>query len=251
MRALRIYVVCPTLFSLLLAGTFLDSLAAREGVPILIHRRIGSMPCELVQRGSLMAEKQFAWIEIEGVNGEVYSPELGPDDYLTPASSIAGSVAKTARRSGFELKSTPPTNPNVPAVEGLNGEAKCPDLAIAVADAEQQRTSKREQLQSRIYPLGSKDVTPTYVSKAAAPPDQTKSSTGVPSNNPKYQGTVVLAVVIGTDGSVRRVRVTRSLSPELDEKATELANRWTFKPARMRGLPVPMETTIEITFHLY
>src|SRR5260370_31653963 len=113
MSVLRTYILCPTLFCLLLAGTFLNGSTGRTGVPIIIHRRIGSMPCELVQRGSLMTEKQFAWIEIEGVNGEVYSPELGPDDYLTPALSIAGSVAKTAHTSGFELKTSLTTNPDI------------------------------------------------------------------------------------------------------------------------------------------
>jgi TonB family protein len=242
----------------LLTGGFLEGSTENTGVPIVIYRRIGSMSCELLQRGSLMTGKQFAWIEIEGVNGEVYSPELGTDDYLASLPSISGSVAKAARKSGFELKTSPTTIPDLPAVEGLNGDAKCPDLRGAIAETEQRRAAKREQLQSRTYTLGLEGITPpSYVSKSAPKPDQsatvnqTEKGTGAESKNKKFQGTVILAVVIGTEGTIRRVRIARSLSPKLDKKATEEVSRWTFDPARMKGLPVPSEMTIEISFNLH
>jgi hypothetical protein len=49
-------------------------------VPVLVHRRIESKPCELVQRGSFLTAKEFSWVEIEGEKTETYSPEMGPDD---------------------------------------------------------------------------------------------------------------------------------------------------------------------------
>ena len=245
---LKTYVLFFCIFCIILCGSFLDVAAGRTAIPIVIHRRIVTLPCELVQRGSLIAEKQFAWLEIEGVNGAVYSPELGPEDYLTPAPTFSGSAAKAARASGFELKTLPTTNSNIPVVESLNSEVKCPELAAAIADVEQQRTSKREQLQSKVYSNDSKGIIPAYASKSEMPPVQIKTSAGGLASKPPYQGTVVLTVVIGTDGSPRQVRVSRSLSPRLDDAATDLVHRWTFNPARMKGLPVPMEMPIEVTF---
>ena len=205
-----------------------------------------------------MTGKQFAWIEIEGVNGEVYSPELGPDDYLIPPLSISGRVSKTARKSGFELKTSSTPIPDLPAVVAVKGETKCPDLRGAIAETEQRRAAKRDQLQSRIYTLGLEDITPPLnVRKSPPKPDQPASAnpaekdTGTKSKNKKAQGTVVLAVVIGTEGTVQRVHITRSVSPELDKKAVEEVTRWTFDPARKKGLPVPVEMMIEVNFTLY
>ncbi len=205
-----------------------------------------------------MTGKDFAWIEIEGVNGEVYSPELGPDDYLISPLSIPGRVSKTARRSGFELKTGSTPIPDLPAVVGLKGETKCPDLRGAIVETERLRAAKRDQLQSRIYAVGSEDITPpSNVRKSPPKPDQpasgnqTEKHEGTKSKNKKAQGTVVLAVVIGTEGTIQRVHVTRSVSSELDKKAAEEVARWTFDPARKKGLPVPMEMMVEVNFTLY
>ena len=254
---MRIYSALPSVLCLLLIGASLEGSPGSPKVPVIIHRRIGSTPCELVQRGSLAAQKQqqFAWIEIEGVNGEIYSPELGPYDYLTPTLSVPGAIAKTAHKSGFELKASS-TSSDVPGVAALGGGANCPDLPSAIAETEQQRTSRREQLQSKTYALGSEGVIPVHVSNAApkpeqAPVDEAKNGTGTQSKPKKLQGTVILAVIIGVDGTIQRKRVVQSVSPELDQKAAEVISRWTFDPGRMKGLPVPMETMVEVAFHLY
>lgn len=205
-----------------------------------------------------MAGKEFAWIEIEGVNGEVYSPELGPDDYLISPLSISGRVSKAARKSGFELKTGSTPIADLPGVIEVNGESKCPDLRGAIFETERRRAAKRDQLQSRIYTVGSEDITPPSNVRKSPPKsdqpasaNQTEKDGGTKSKNKKAQGTVVLAVVIGTEGTIQRVRVTRSVSPELDKKAAEEVARWTFDPARKKGLPVPVEMMVEVNFTLY
>ncbi len=67
----------------------------------------------------------------------------------------------------------------------------------------------------------------------------------------KYQGTVVLWVVVGTDGRVHDVRIARSLGMGLDEKAIESVRTWRFEPARMNGQPVPVQVNVEVNFRLY
>lgn len=67
----------------------------------------------------------------------------------------------------------------------------------------------------------------------------------------KYQGTVVLWVVVGSDGRTHEVRIQRSLGMGLDEKAIEAIRRWTFDPARKDGIPVAVQVNVEVNFRLY
>lgn len=69
--------------------------------------------------------------------------------------------------------------------------------------------------------------------------------------NAKYQGTVVLWVVVGADGKARDIRVQRSLGMGLDEKAIEAVRRWKFEPAMKDGQPVAVQVNIEVNFRLY
>ena len=67
----------------------------------------------------------------------------------------------------------------------------------------------------------------------------------------KYQGVVVLYVIVGPDGKTRDVRVVRSLGLGLDEKAIEAVRTWRFEPAKKDGQPVPVAVNIEVNFSLY
>ncbi len=67
----------------------------------------------------------------------------------------------------------------------------------------------------------------------------------------KYQGVVVLWVVIGPDGRPRDIKVQRSLGMGLDEKAIEAVKQWKFEPARKDGQPVAVQVNIEVNFRLY
>ncbi|ABF42086.1 TonB-like protein [Candidatus Koribacter versatilis Ellin345] len=67
----------------------------------------------------------------------------------------------------------------------------------------------------------------------------------------KYQGVVVLAVVVGPDGRAHDPRVQRSLGMGLDEKAIEKIKEWKFEPAKKDGVPVAVMVSIEVSFHLY
>jgi len=67
----------------------------------------------------------------------------------------------------------------------------------------------------------------------------------------KYQGSVVLWIVVGPDGRVRDVRVQRTLGLGLDEKAIEAVRKWRFEPARKNGQPVAVQVNVEVNFRLY
>lgn len=67
----------------------------------------------------------------------------------------------------------------------------------------------------------------------------------------KYQGTVVLSIIVGPDGRAHDIHVARALGLGLDEKAIEAVKTWKFDPARKDGQPVAVAVSIEVSFNLY
>jgi protein TonB len=67
----------------------------------------------------------------------------------------------------------------------------------------------------------------------------------------KYQGTVVLWLVVDASGRPQQIRVQRSLGMGLDEKAIEAVKQWKFDPARKDGHAVPVMINVEVNFRLY
>ena len=67
---------------------------------------------------------------------------------------------------------------------------------------------------------------------------------------PRFQGTVVLLIVVDEQGRARDVRVIRPLGLGLDQKALEAIQQWKFNPGRKNGKPVPVQATVEVNFRL-
>lgn len=67
----------------------------------------------------------------------------------------------------------------------------------------------------------------------------------------KYQGSVVLWLVVGVDGLPHNIRVQRSLGMGLDEKALVAVSTWRFQPATLSGQPVAVEINVQVSFRLY
>jgi TonB family protein len=66
----------------------------------------------------------------------------------------------------------------------------------------------------------------------------------------KVQGTVVLSVVIGTDGTAYDVQLRKGVGYGLDEQALDAITQWTFKPGMRDGMAVPVQASIEVNFKL-
>jgi TonB family protein len=66
----------------------------------------------------------------------------------------------------------------------------------------------------------------------------------------KYSGTVLLSLVVGTDGQAVQLRLVKGLGLGLDEKAAEALLQWKFNPAMKEDSPVNARATVEINFRL-
>ncbi len=66
----------------------------------------------------------------------------------------------------------------------------------------------------------------------------------------KLAGTVVLHLVVDSQGHARDISVLKSLGLGLDEKAIEAVEQWKFRPGYHEGKPVAVEATIEVNFRL-
>jgi len=66
----------------------------------------------------------------------------------------------------------------------------------------------------------------------------------------KFQGTVILNVVVDASGKAINPQIVRSLGLGLDEKAVEAVRKWKFKPGYKDGKPVAVIAQIEVNFRL-
>jgi TonB family protein len=112
-------------------------------------------------------------------------------------------------------------------IEGITQELD------AVAEIERHKTSWAGKV-TEPFPIYKRD--PPYTPEA---------------RQAKTQGTVVLSVIIGKDGSVLSARLLKGLDPGLDVKAIETVRTWKFKPATANGQPVPVKVMVQVTFRLF
>jgi len=66
----------------------------------------------------------------------------------------------------------------------------------------------------------------------------------------KFQGTVVIFIVVDERGNPRDMRVIRPLGLGLDQKALDAVREWRFNPGKKDGKPVAVQATIEVNFRL-
>ena len=67
----------------------------------------------------------------------------------------------------------------------------------------------------------------------------------------KIQGTVILEMVVRTDGMPNAIHVIGSLDPGgLDDAAIEAARQWRFEPGRLGDTPVDVQVTLMLDFRI-
>jgi TonB family protein len=68
----------------------------------------------------------------------------------------------------------------------------------------------------------------------------------------KYQGVVVVSIIVDAQGNPQNPRIVRALGMGLDQEAIKAVLQYKFRPAFKDGkMPVPVHMNVEIDFHLY
>jgi protein TonB len=67
----------------------------------------------------------------------------------------------------------------------------------------------------------------------------------------RHQGTVVLVIVVGSDGAPRDIKISRALSPEFDKAAIDAVKNWKFTPATRDSKPVAVEIDVQVAFRFF
>jgi TonB family protein len=67
----------------------------------------------------------------------------------------------------------------------------------------------------------------------------------------KFQGVVVVKLIVAKDGSIHKIRIVRPVGLGLDEQAEARIKSWRFSPATRNGEPVSVEMNVEVAFNLY
>ena len=93
------------------------------------------------------------------------------------------------------------------------------------------------------YRIGGGVSAPTVISKVE--PEYSEEA-----RKAKFQGTVILYVVVDEHGNPRDLKVIRPLGLGLDQKAIEAVEKWKFSPGKKDGKAVAVQATIEVNFRL-
>jgi len=217
--------------------------------PATLHEQL-SPSCELIQPVTLIQYKQYGALALAGATDEIYSPELREGDFFVLSTAVPKKVAKSAKKLGFVVRAESTDASGLSAKLMTNGNS-CPESQQAIADVNNRRNERREVLQTRVHTVGLGVLPPMpiqQVQSESAANQQAAESSGKPKLK---EGSVILAMTVGVEGKVHEVHVIRSLDVALDQKAIEAVRQWKFSPARMNGLPVPVQIDVEVNFHLH
>jgi TonB family protein len=67
----------------------------------------------------------------------------------------------------------------------------------------------------------------------------------------KINGTVLVAMIVTQEGTVRDAKVVKSLEKGLDQQALATVSTWKFEPATKDGKPVAVHLNIDVSFHIH
>jgi protein TonB len=66
----------------------------------------------------------------------------------------------------------------------------------------------------------------------------------------RTEGSVMIRVIVTTEGRTGEILIAESLRGDLDMAAVDAMKQWQFKPATHSGVPVAVAVLIEMSFHL-
>jgi TonB family protein len=152
--------------------------------------------------------------------------------------------------------------PHIPAARRLAIAAACALLAVATCasalalrlDVNEPNAAVNEpKAQSPAPPnpssINVKETSLNIVSKVQPifPPEEKEKAKA---NKTKIDAKVLLGVLIGKDGAVKDINVTKSEGENFDKSAMDAVKQWRWKPYLLNGEPIEVKTTITVFYTL-
>jgi TonB family protein len=81
--------------------------------------------------------------------------------------------------------------------------------------------------------------------------DEAKTRAKAEAQNGKFEGTVLVQLIVNTNGQPENVHVVRGVGMGLDEKAVEAVRQYRFRPAMENGNPVPVLLNVQVNFKIF
>jgi hypothetical protein len=152
---------------------------------VTLHQRL-SPSCELIQPATLIQYKQYEAVALPGASDEIYSPELRKGDFVALSTAVPKEVAKSAKKSGFEVRAESSEASGLSAKPMATGSS-CSDSQQAIADANNRRHERRVELQTRLRRVGF-DVLPPVPIQQVQPESARNQRAAQSSGKPKVKG---------------------------------------------------------------
>ncbi len=148
-----------------------------------------------------------------------------------PVDSLRVRLLDTSATNGLSLKST---------ADCVPPQGKTPDVAVRQEDSAWDAAARNRVA----FRIGSGVSAPQLIFKRE--PEYSEEA-----RQSKISGTVVLSLVVDTDGRPSDIQVLGSAGMGLDEKAVEALLQWRFRPGMKDGKPVPVRSQIEVNFRVF
>lgn len=231
---------------ILIASHLFAQTPARNSLPVLAVRRIPETACELVEPGTLQFVDDLPLLQLEGVTqalrassfqGVLGYVEYAPEDLV---GDEVESLFYAARNAGFQLHTRTPAQspPEIRRLPDVLGPS-CPSVNAA------RQLLQASPVPERLYTSGAHGITPPRTLRVFDP-EYTDHA-----RKKKLQGEVDLWFILGSDGSISHLLVSRSLDNELDQEAIKTVRRWQIQPAVKDGQPVAFLIQVVVSFRLY
>ena len=113
------------------------------------------------------------------------------------------------------------------------------------------KTAAAGKKKQKIYQVGGDVKAPRVISSPQPSLDEEQIKKPNGGKKVAENGLMIVRIIVGEDGAVRNPKVLQSFHHDLDAKAIDTISQWKFEPALKKGVPVPVEIDVQVTFHLY
>ena len=111
--------------------------------------------------------------------------------------------------------------------------------------------SMSDRKPQKIYHIGGDVKPPRVISSPQPSLDEEETRKLNAGKKIAKTGSATVTIIVGEDGTVQNARVVESFNHDLDAQALKAIKQWKFEPAVRKGVPVAVQLSVQVTFHLY